>query len=226
LRLAGPGQAVIITYSNPASPGLRETMELLSSRAEASESIQWQAQEPGVAETRLEGIIQRYGRLDVLVNNAGITRDSLAVRMSDKDFKDVLDTNLFSAFTISKAAAKIMMKARRGRIVNISSVIGFIGNAGQVNYSAAKAGMVALTKSLAMELASRSVTVNAVAPGYIDTDLTASLPDKVMESLLSRIPAGRVGLPEEVAEAVAFLVSDGAAYITGQTLHVNGGLYM
>jgi 3-oxoacyl-[acyl-carrier protein] reductase len=162
----------------------------------------------------------------ILVNNAGITRDNLLVRMKDEEWEQVISTDLSSLFRICKAAAKIMMKARRGRIINITSVVGLMGNAGQVNYAAAKAGMIGFTKALARELASRNVTVNAVAPGFIATDMTRALTEQQIETLRRQIPSGRLGTPEEVAAAVIFLASDAAAYVTGATLNVNGGLLM
>ena len=164
------------------------------------------------------------GTIDILVNNAGITRDNLAVRMSESEFDQVMDTNLKGAFFCMKMAGKAMMKARKGRIISISSISGVRGNAGQINYCAAKAGIIGMTKCLAKELASRNITVNAVAPGYIDTDMTAVLPDKVKEQVLAQVPLKRMGRPEDIAEAVAFLASDWASYITGQTIQVDGGM--
>lgn len=168
--------------------------------------------------------VKTFGGVDILVNNAGITRDNLAVRMSEAEFDAVLDTNLKGAFFCMKLAGKLMMKKRRGRIVSISSISGVRGNAGQINYCAAKAGIIGMTKSLARELSSRGVTVNAVAPGYIDTDMTAVLPEKVKEAVLAQVPLGRMGSPEDIAEAVAFLASDKAGYITGQVIQVDGGM--
>jgi len=162
----------------------------------------------------------------ILVNNAAITRDTLLLRMKEEDWAAVIDTNLSANFRISKVCVKRMMKERKGRIVNITSVVGLMGNAGQANYAAAKAGVIGLTKSMARELASRNITVNAVAPGFIDTDMTRALPDAQKAALLTQIPAGRLGSPEEIASAVAFLASPEAAYITGQTLSVNGGMLM
>ena len=166
------------------------------------------------------------GSLDILINNAGITKDGLAMRMKDEDWQQVLDVNLTAAFRLARAAMRPMMKRRWGRIVNITSVVAATGNPGQVNYVASKAGIIGLTKSLAQELASRNVTVNAVAPGFIATAMTDVLNDKQREAILSRVPAGRLGMPEEVAAAVHYLASDEAAYVTGQTLHVNGGMAM
>ncbi len=173
-----------------------------------------------------EKTLEKFGSLDVLVNNAGITRDTLLVRMDEKDWDMVLDINLKGAFLATKLAAKIMMKQRRGRIINISSIVGLTGNAGQANYSASKAGLIGLTKSAAKELASRGVTVNAIAPGYIQTEMTEKLSDEAKASFLSNIPLKRAGLPSDVAAAVMFLASDEASYITGQVLAVDGGLTM
>ena len=171
-------------------------------------------------------ITERFGAPLILVNNAGITRDNLLMRMKDNEWDEVLDTNLTSVYRVSKACLKAMTRARFGRIVNISSVVATLGNAGQSNYAAAKAGMEGFTRSLARELASRNVTVNAVAPGFIATDMTSELPEKHKESLLSQIPLSRLGQPEEIAAAACFLTSDVAGYITGETLHVNGGMNM
>ncbi len=166
------------------------------------------------------------GRVDVMVNNAGITRDGLIVRMKEADWDDVLDINLKGAFHCIKAASKIMLKQRCGRIINVTSVVGVSGNPGQANYVASKAGIIGLTKSVAKELASRDITVNAVAPGFIETDMTASLVDKAREAMVAQIPLGRAGTARDIAAAVMFLASDHAAYITGQVIHVNGGMYM
>jgi len=174
----------------------------------------------------IEGAADRYGRVDVLVNNAGITRDGLIVRMKEPDWDLVININLRGTFNCSKAAAKIMMKQREGRIINIASVVGVIGNPGQANYVASKAGVIGLTKTVARELAPRGITVNAVAPGFIETDMTAVLSDKVKEAMLAQIPLGRAGKPEDVAGVVTFLASDAAAYLTGQVIHVSGGMYM
>lgn len=167
-----------------------------------------------------------HGSIDILVNNAGITRDNLFMRMKDDEWQDILDTNLTSVFKVSKAAIRPMMKKRNGRIINIGSVVGSMGNAGQVNYATAKAGLLGFTKSLAREIASRGITVNTVAPGFINTDMTQTLTDEQKEGIFSQVPANRLGKPEEIASTVAFLASDAAAYITGETIHVNGGMYM
>lgn len=176
--------------------------------------------------TLFAGIKDNFGGVDILVNNAGITRDNLFMRMKDDEWNDIIDTNLSSVFKLSKAVIRTMMKKRQGRIVNIGSVVGTMGNAGQVNYATAKAGLIGFTKSLAREVASRGITVNTVSPGFIDTDMTQTLTDEQKEGIFSQVPANRLGKPEEIANAVAFLASDSAAYITGETLHVNGGMYM
>jgi 3-oxoacyl-[acyl-carrier protein] reductase len=174
----------------------------------------------------LAGLQKEFGDIAVLVNNAGITRDNLALRMKDADWDEVMETNLKSVFRLSRAVMRGMMKARWGRIINITSVVGASGNPGQANYAAAKAGIVGMSKSLAQELGSRNITVNCVAPGFIDTDMTRALPEAQKDALLARIPLGRLGQPEDIAAAVAYLASPAAAYVTGAVLHVNGGMYM
>jgi 3-oxoacyl-[acyl-carrier protein] reductase len=177
-------------------------------------------------EALIEKVSEKYGRIDYLINNAGITRDSLMMRMTDDAWQAVIDINLTGTYLCSKAVIRVMMKQRDGRIVNISSVVGAMGNAGQTNYAASKAGVVGFTKALAREVAGRGITVNAVAPGFIQTAMTDALPDKAREELVNLIPNGRLGTPEDVAAAVRFLVSEDASYITGQVLHINGGMYM
>ena len=177
-------------------------------------------------EAVVTGIIAEYGGLQVLVNNAGITRDMLAMRLKDDDWDAVLDTNLKAVFQMSRAVMRCMMKQRYGRIINITSVVGASGNAGQANYAAAKAGVAGMTRALARELGSRGITVNCVAPGFIETDMTARLPEEQQKALLGQIPLGHLGKPQDIAHAVAFLASPQAAYITGQEIHVNGGMYM
>ncbi len=174
----------------------------------------------------VEAVFERYGQIDVLVNNAGITRDSLIMRMKEADWDAVISINLKSAFNCIKAVSKIMVKQRSGRIINLASVVGVMGNPGQANYVASKAGMIGLTKTVARELGARGITVNAVAPGFIETDMTAVLPEKAKEAMLSMIPLQRAGIPQDVADTITFLASDQAAYITGQVMHVTGGMYM
>jgi len=174
----------------------------------------------------VEGVFDKYRQIDVLVNNAGITRDGLIMRMKEEDWDAVISVNLKSAFNCIKAASKIMVKQRSGRIINLASVVGVMGNVGQANYVASKAGMIGLTKTVAKELGARGITVNAVAPGFIETDMTAVLSDKVKEFMLSMVPLKRAGTPQDVADAITFLASDQAAYITGQVVHVTGGMYM
>jgi 3-oxoacyl-[acyl-carrier protein] reductase len=171
-------------------------------------------------------IKQQYGDIDILVNNAGITRDNLLMRMKDEEWDDIIATNLTSVFKLSKTVLRAMMKKRSGRVINIGSVVGSMGNAGQTNYSAAKAGLLGFTRSMAKEVASRGITVNAVAPGFVETDMTRALDEGQRKAILAEVPMARLGDPEDIAKTVAFLASDDAAYITGETIHVNGGMYM
>jgi 3-oxoacyl-[acyl-carrier protein] reductase len=182
--------------------------------------------DPAAVDALVDAIGKEFGAISILVNNAGITRDNLLLRMKDEDWQAILDTNLSSVFRTSKAVMRNMMKARKGRIINIASVIGVTGNAGQANYAAAKAGIIAFSKSMAREIGSRGVTVNVVAPGFIDTDMTRGLPEESKQAMLGQIALGRLGEPADIARAVAFLAGPSAAYITGETLHVNGGMYM
>ena len=203
------GAAAISTYLGENGKGL--TLDV--SNSESIESV-------------MKAISDEFGTPHVLVNNAGITRDNLLMRMKDDEWDDIISTNLTSVFRMSKAVLRGMMKAKTGRIINISSVVGSTGNAGQANYAAAKAGMIGFTKSMAKEVGSRNITVNTVAPGFIDTDMTKELSDEIKNNLLTAIPLARLGDAKEIAHAVSFLASDGAAYITGETLHVNGGMFM
>lgn len=180
----------------------------------------------GQIESAIAAIREKFGDIEILINNAGITRDNLLVRMKDEEWDDIMETDLKSVFRLSRGVLRAMMKARYGRIINISSVVGAMGNMGQTNYAAAKAGIFGFSKSLAREVGSRNITVNCVAPGFIDTDMTRSLADAFQQNLIQHVPLGRLGRPEEVASAVAFLASSAAGYITGATLHVNGGMYM
>ncbi len=223
LALAKDGVDVAVNYS-----GLREaaqqTVQEILALGQRAVAIQADIAREDECIRMFQEVRKQLGNVDILVNNAGITRDNLAVRMSEAEFMQVIDTNLKGAFFCMKLAGKEMMKKRYGRIINISSISGVRGNAGQINYCAAKAGVIGMTKCLAKELASRGVTVNAVAPGYIDTQMTAILPDKVKENVLAEIPLGRIGAPEDIAHAVVFLASDGASYVTGQTISVDGGM--
>ncbi len=216
---------IYFNYSS-ATEAAAETEKLVADAGGSATGIQVNvAAEKEVAEF-VGRALAETGRIDVLVNNAGITRDGLIVRMKESDWDDVLNINLKGTFNCIKAVTKTMMKQRAGRIINVSSVVGVSGNPGQANYVASKAGIIGLTKGVARELASRGITANVVAPGYVDTDMTTSLSDKAKEMMVSQIPLGRVGTPQDIAAAVVFLASDQAAYITGQVIHVNGGMYM
>jgi len=225
LALAGHGATVYVNYVS-GSGAAEETVAEIAANGGRAFAIQFDVADAQAVAAAFKRVIKDEGRLDILVNNAGITRDGLLAMMKEDAWDAVIATNLKGAFNCIKAAARPMMKKKSGRIVNISSVVGFAGNAGQVNYSAAKAGLVGLTKSAARELASRGITVNGVAPGYIETDMTSGLPEEVTAKLLGEIPLGRLGLPEDVAAAVLYLVGDGGRYVTGQFIHVNGGMYM
>jgi 3-oxoacyl-[acyl-carrier protein] reductase len=197
-----------------------------SSASEAASETEKLVADAGGSTEFVRRALEETGRIDVLVNNAGITRDGLIVRMKETDWDDVININLKGTFNCIKAVTKTMMKQRSGRIINVSSVVGASGNPGQANYVASKAGIIGLTKGVAKELGSRGITANVVAPGYVDTDMTTSLPDKAKEMMVQQIPLGRVGTPADIAAAVVFLASEQAAYITGQVIHVNGGMYM
>jgi 3-oxoacyl-[acyl-carrier protein] reductase len=225
LRLAAMGALVGINYVSNETAA-RNTLGLIEQAGGKGFLAAFDVADPEAVQDRIKEIVDAHEGVDILVNNAGITRDGLMARMRDADWDLVLDTNLKGAFTCSKAVMKGMMKKRWGRIINMTSIVGFLGNAGQVNYASAKAGLVGLTKSMARELASRSITVNCVAPGYIVTDMTRDLSADIQEALMRQIPLGTLGQPQDVAAAVAFLASPESGYITGQTLHVNGGMYM
>lgn len=223
LTLAGYGADVAVNYSGSREKA-EETAEAIRGLGRKAVIIQADISKEEECIRMFREAEENLGTIDILVNNAGITRDNLAVRMTEAEFDQVIDTNLKGAFFCAKIAGKAMMKARKGRIISISSISGVRGNAGQINYCAAKAGIIGMTKCLAKELAARNITVNAVAPGYIDTDMTAVLPEKVKEQVLAQVPLKRMGNPTDIAEAVAFLASDRAAYITGQTIQVDGGM--
>ncbi|HKV96881.1 MAG TPA: 3-oxoacyl-ACP reductase FabG [Gammaproteobacteria bacterium] len=224
LTLAKAGATVIGTATT--AEGAATISGYLAAEHLAGRGAVLDVASPEAVEQVVQAITKEFGSPTILVNNAGITRDTLLMRMQEEDWQTVINTDLGSVFRLSKACMRGMLKARRGRIINISSVVGATGNPGQANYSAAKAGMLGFTKSLAREIASRNVTVNTVAPGFIDTDMTRALSAAQRATLLNQIPLGRLGLPEDVAQAVLFLASPAAAYITGETLHVNGGMYM
>jgi 3-oxoacyl-[acyl-carrier protein] reductase len=223
LELASRGYRVVGTATSDA--GAQSITEALAGHA-GCKGVKLDVNDAEGVAALVDALVKEHGGLHVLVNNAGITRDGLAVRMKDADWDAVADTNLKSVFRLSREVVRPMMKQRHGRIVNITSVVGSMGNGGQANYAAAKAGVAGLTRSLAQELGSRGITVNCVAPGFIETDMTEVLPEAQKAALLEKIPVSRLGRPEEIAKAVAFLVSDDAAYITGTELHVNGGMYM
>lgn len=225
LRLAGMGAAVGINYVRNAAAA-EETLQLIEEAGGSGFLVPFDVADSTAVDSGIRDVIAVRESVDILVNNAGITRDGLMARMKDADWDQVLDTNLKGAFSCSKAVMKGMMKKRWGRIINMTSVIGFLGNAGQVNYAAAKAGLVGLTRSMARELAGRNITVNCVAPGYIVTDMTSGLPENIRQAIQAQIPLGTLGQPEDVAAAVVFLAAPESGYITGQTLHVNGGMYM
>jgi len=216
---------VIVNY-NSSPDAARETAALVEAKGAAAHPRAFNVSDPEAVKQAFKELVDTFGRIDVLVNNAGITRDNLLALMKTSEWDEVMETNLKGAFLCSQAVVKPMMRQRYGRIVNVTSVVGLVGNPGQCNYSAAKAGLIGLTRSLAREIISRKITVNAVAPGFIETDMTFALPEKAREVMLAQIPAGRYGKPEDIAAAVAFLASDAAGYITGQVIHVNGGLFM
>lgn len=221
--LAARGAAVAVNYAGSAQAAAELVADIEQSGGRAV-ALQADVSDREAAAGLIDRTVAEFGSLDILVNNAGIARDGLVVRMSDEDWNDVMATNLTGAFVMTRAAAKHMMRARSGSIINISSVVGLVGNAGQANYAAAKAGLIGLTKSVARELAPRNVRVNAIAPGFIETAMTAVLPESVREEALAKIAMKRFGTPEDVAAAVAFLASDEARYITGQVLAVDGGM--
>jgi 3-oxoacyl-[acyl-carrier protein] reductase len=224
MELARQGATVIGTATSES--GAAAISEAFNAAGVNGRGAVLDVNDAAAAEALIESTVKEFGALHVLVNNAGITQDQLAMRMKDDDWDAVIDTNLKSVFRLSRAVLRPMMKAKGGRIINITSVVGSAGNPGQINYAAAKAGVAGMTRALAREIGSRGITVNCVAPGFIDTDMTRTLPEEQQTALKTQIPLGRLGSPEDIAHAVAFLASPQAGYITGTTLHVNGGMYM
>lgn len=231
----GIGKAILTAMTNPdvvvigtatSDGGAEKISENIKALGGNGQGMVLNVSEPESIDACLKAIESNYGAVSILVNNAGITRDNLLMRMKDEDWQDVINTNLSSVYRLSKALLRGMMKNKFGRIINIASVVGVSGNPGQANYSAAKAGVIGFSKSLAREVASRGITVNTIAPGFIQTDMTAALDEAQVAELAKNIPAGKLGTAEDIANAVAFLASENAGYITGETLHVNGGMYM
>jgi 3-oxoacyl-[acyl-carrier protein] reductase len=224
MRLASDGATVVGTATT--DEGAERIAAMLKDAGNAGGGMRLDVTDGAALGATLAAIDAQFGAIGILVNNAGITRDTLLLRMKDDDWDAIMDTNLKPVFRLSKAVLRGMMKARSGRIIQIGSVVGSSGNPGQANYAAAKAAVIGFTKSLAQEVGSRNITVNCVAPGFVDTDMTRSLPDAARDAMLARIPLGRLGIPDDIAHAVAYLASPGASYVTGATLHVNGGMYM
>jgi 3-oxoacyl-[acyl-carrier protein] reductase len=225
VKLAEKGCDVVINYSS-GKTAADETAKLCEERGAKTVIVQGNVAEPEDCSRIIDAAKEAFGRIDILVNNAGITRDNILMRMTEKDFQDVIDVDMTGVFNMMKAAAPVMIRKRYGRIINIASVSGIMGNPGQTNYSAAKAGVIGMTKAYAREVASRNITVNAVAPGMVKTDMTDAMPEKAVQSMISQIPAGRIGTPQDIAGAVAFLADRDTSYITGHTICVDGGMCM
>lgn len=225
LELASQGARVVVNYSGSEQKAIDVVAEIVENGGEAI-AVQANISDNDSVQALMKKAVDTYGSLDILVNNAGITRDNLLMRMKEDEWDDVINTNLKGVFLCTKAVTRQMMKQRAGRIINISSIVGVAGNPGQANYVAAKAGVIGLTKTTAQELASRNILVNAIAPGFITTEMTDGLPEELKEAMLKQIPLAKLGQPEDVAKAVAFFASSNANYITGQTLHIDGGMVM
>ncbi|ODV55179.1 3-oxoacyl-[acyl-carrier-protein] reductase [Lysinibacillus fusiformis] len=225
LKLADEGAKVVVNYSGSQAKA-EEVVAMIQESGGEAIAVQASVSQTEEVTALMDTAVKTFGSLDILVNNAGITRDNLLMRMKEDEWDDVLDTNLKGVFLCTKAVTRQMMKQRAGRIINISSIVGVAGNAGQANYVAAKAGVIGLTKTTAKELASRNILVNAIAPGFIETEMTDQLPEDIKQGMLTQIPLAKLGQPEDIAKAVVFLASDDANYMTGQTLHIDGGMVM
>ncbi|KUF36434.1 MULTISPECIES: 3-oxoacyl-[acyl-carrier-protein] reductase [Lysinibacillus] len=225
VKLAEEGAKVVVNYSGSQAKA-EEVVEMIQANGGEAIAVQASVSQTEEVTALMDAAVKTFGSLDILVNNAGITRDNLLMRMKEDEWDDVLNTNLKGVFLCTKAVTRQMMKQRAGRIINISSIVGVAGNAGQANYVAAKAGVIGLTKTTAKELASRNILVNAIAPGFIETEMTEQLPEDIKKGMLTQIPLAKLGQPEDIAKAVAFLASDDANYMTGQTLHIDGGMVM
>lgn len=225
LKLADEGAKVVVNYSGSQAKA-EEVVAMIQENGGEAIAVQASVSQTEEVTALMDAAVKTFGSLDILVNNAGITRDNLIMRMKEEEWDDVLNTNLKGVFLCTKAVTRQMMKQRAGRIINISSIVGVAGNAGQANYVAAKAGVIGLTKTTAKELASRNILVNAIAPGFIETEMTEQLPEDIKQGMLTQIPLAKLGQPEDIAKAVAFLASDDANYMTGQTLHIDGGMVM
>ncbi len=226
LHLAGPGTVLLLNHYDPDPAMAEQTLSEVVARGAKGKICYFNVADFQEVQAQIDGLLKEWGRIDVLINNAGITRDTLLMRMKEQDWDLVLSINLKGVFNCTQAVIRSMVKNKSGKIVNVASVVGAIGNAGQANYAASKAGIIGFTKSVAKEVAGRGIQVNAIAPGFIETEMTAVLPEQVRQDFLRTIPMGRSGQPEEVAELAAFLVSKASNYITGQVIHISGGMYM